>query len=74
MPLAVIGCGLAVFFAWRIWPEETKRLHQALFPWSQETVQEAFAGFREGIKAGEPFSDAITAFCVEILDETNLTE
>ena len=74
MPLAVLGCGLSVFLAWRIWPEETERLRQALFPWTQEPAQEAFVGFQEEIKAGEPFTDAITAFCLEILDETNLAQ
>lgn len=74
IPLLALCLVLTVIFVRHTWPEETQRLRQALFPWTRESVLEAFAGFQEDIKQGEPFSDAISAFCLEVLDEADLSQ
>jgi len=69
-----LGLALSVLLARYIWPGETERLRQALFPWTRESVHEAFAEFQEDIGKGEPFVDAITAFCLEVLDEADISQ
>ena len=58
-------------FARICYPEETKQLTAALFPLTSASSQEALEVFTQNIKAGESLGDAVTAFCLEILDETD---
>ena len=44
---------------------------EAVFPWTRETVQTAFAAFSAEMREGESFRDAFGGFCREILDEAN---
>ena len=53
----------------QIWPEEATKLQEALFPWTQESVQEAVGTFVKNLNAGESFQDAAAAFCMEIIDD-----
>ena len=66
------GIVLALAISARIFhPEETKQLAEALFPLTRASSQEALEGFTQNIKAGESFGDAVTAFCLEIINEAN---
>lgn len=69
MPIAVLAVMLSMTIAAHAWPEQTERLRLALFPWERESVRQAFVGFRQDLQEGETMGDAITAFCVELLDE-----
>lgn len=69
-PIAVFAVILSAFLAARVWPEQTERLRLALFPWERESVRQAFAGFQQDLQEGETMGNAITAFCMELLDET----
>lgn len=74
IPLVALGLILSVLLARYIWPQQTQRLRQALFPWTRETVQEALAGLQENLENGETVSDAITAFCLEVLSEADIAQ
>jgi len=66
----VIAIALCYFlFAWNC-PEYAQRLSEALFPWLQPEVQQAFGEFREDIREGVPFVDAVEDFCANLLYET----
>ena len=58
----------------RFWyPEETKQLMEALFPLTSDSSQQALRVFSENIRAGESFGDAVTAFCWEIIHESDIS-
>ncbi len=67
---AGIAIGLAVI-ARVFYPSETKQLTDALFPLTSASAQEALEGFAQNIKAGETFGDAVTTFCLEIIDDAD---
>lgn len=58
-------CAMAA--GWAL-PQQAERFKQALFPWTRDQVQSAFAEFQENVRDGEPLSDAVTDFCREIID------
>ena len=62
-----------VIMARIIYPEDTKQLTEALFPLTSESAQTALEVFTKNIKAGESFNDSVTAFCLEIIDEANIS-
>ena len=64
--LILMVCAMAI--GWAL-PQQTERFVQALFPWTQEQVQVAFAELRQDVREGQPLSDAVTAFCREIIDD-----
>lgn len=63
--LLILGC----LAAGRMFLPEQVR--EAVFPWTRETVQTAFAEFAAEMREGESFRDAFGGFCREILDEAN---
>lgn len=67
LPALALALLLAAFAVKRIWPEETQKLRQALFPLTQSAVQEAFADLAHNMQEGESFQNAVTTFCLEIL-------
>ena len=68
--MAGIMLALAIF-ARICYPAETKQLTEALLPLTSASSQEALEVFTQNIKAGESLGDAVTAFCLEILNETD---
>ena len=73
LPVAAV---LAVLLAVAIrftYPEETKQLAETLFPLTSAASQEALEAFSENIRAGESFGDAVTAFCLEIINEADIS-
>lgn len=70
--MAVLVIALAVVARF-VYPEETKQLAEALFPLSSDSSQQALKVFSENIKAGESFGDAVTAFCWEIIHESEIS-
>ena len=54
-----------------LYPTQMNRLTDALFPLSSDSSKEALKTFSQHISEGEPFKDAVTAFCQEIIDEAN---
>lgn len=48
-----------------------QQVREAVFPWTREFVQTAFAEFSAEMRKGECFRDAFGGFCREILDEAN---
>lgn len=71
LPAMALALILSILCLRHAWPNESQRLRQALFPWARESVRAAFAVFREDLEAGQSISAAITAFCLEILDEAD---
>jgi len=49
-------------------PGRVSQLREALFPWTQAAVQEAFGEFRTDLQQGQSFREAFGEFCVEIID------
>ena len=52
-------------------PDQMSKLRQALLPWEQPTVQAAFVEFRQDLKEGEEFPDAMRNFCRQLLETEN---
>lgn len=71
LPAMALALILSILCLRHAWPNESQRLRQALFPWTRESVRAAFAVFREDLEAGRSVSAAITAFCLEIVDEAD---
>ena len=70
--LVAAGIVLTLVVSARVlYPEKTKQFMEALFPLTSDSSQEALEVFAENIKAGESFGDAVTAFCLEIINETD---
>lgn len=69
---AVLAAALGVT-ARLCWPDETKQLIEALFPLTSDSSQQALKSFSENIRAGEPIGDAVTAFCREIIYESEIS-
>lgn len=74
LPIAAIAVILSGLLAGHIWQEEAHRLRLALFPWERESVQQAFSGFQQDLKEGGSIGDAITAFCAELLAESEFSK
>lgn len=71
---AIAGLVLSLAIMARfVFPKDTKQLTEALFPLTSESVQTALEVFTENIKAGESFNEAATAFCLEIIDEADIS-
>lgn len=69
--LTIMVCAVAI--GWAI-PQQAKQFRQALFPWTREEVKAAFADLRDDLRLGEPLSDAVTAFCLEIIHDSAPTK
>lgn len=50
------------------WPEGRAALLDILIPGDPEITAAAFSGMLEDVQAGEDITNAVTAFCREILD------
>lgn len=70
MAVLIIATAIALRL---FYPEETKKLTETLFPLTSASSQKALEVFSQNIKAGESFGDAVTAFCLEIIDEADIT-
>ena len=73
VPIAAVFILLAAMLARMIYPAETKQITEALFPLTNADTQTALEVFAQNIKEGESFSDAVTAFCLEIIDEADIS-
>jgi len=62
--LVIMVCAAAI--GWAI-PQQAGQFARALFPWTRSEVRAAFAELREDVREGQPFSDAVTTFCLEII-------
>lgn len=54
--------------------EDIDALRQVVLPWSSPAVTSAFDDFTRDVKEGQPFVDAFTAFCVDILQQAEQNE
>lgn len=71
---AAAGIVLALAILARIfYPNEAKQLTEALFPLTSAASQEALEVFAQNIKAGESFRNAVTAFCLEIIEDADIS-
>ncbi|MBO5129740.1 MAG: hypothetical protein J6B95_05290 [Oscillospiraceae bacterium] len=52
----------------RIWPEGTQQLRQYLLP-GEQPVQTAFLEMTEQLRSGVSVEDALTAFCIHIIED-----
>lgn len=52
----------------RVWPEGKQQLRQYLMPGEQK-IQTAFQEFTGQLRAGVSVEEALTAFCVQIIDD-----
>ena len=51
--------------------ERMQRFRRAFLPWTQPQVQDALADFREDMRSGVSFSEAVEVFCRELIHEAN---
>ena len=49
------------------WPAGAEKLRQILMPWDAETTAEAFSVMVSDLRQGDDISEAVTAFCREIM-------
>ena len=66
----IVVCALVI--GWWI-PQQAEQFAQVLLPWTKNEVKAAFAELREDIHDGQPLSDAVTAFCLEIIHDAKQT-
>lgn len=66
---ALAACALLVILCLQA-PVRTV-IRDFLIPGDPDVTQSAFAQMVTDIRAGEPFSDAVTVFCQEILEHAN---
>ena len=59
--LAMLICSAAAGFLVR------GELRERLFPWTQDSVQSAFAEFREELREGDPFVSSFEDFCRDVI-------
>lgn len=62
--LVIMVCAAAI--GWSL-PQQAEQFTQALFPWTRSEVQTAFTELREDVREGQPLSDAVKTFCLEII-------
>lgn len=63
-------CGTLILFLLMthfFWPEGRTALREMFLPGDPEITAEAFSSMVEGLRQGEPVSDAVTAFCQALL-------
>ena len=66
--IVFLVCAAALAYAA---PEQMAHLREAMFPWEQPVVQEAFVEFRYDMDAGAEFQDALRDFCRQLLEADN---
>lgn len=74
IPIAALVLFVLMITARNVWPEEADRFRRVFLPWSEDDVQAAISECVENVRAGERVGDSITALCMEILNETGLSE
>lgn len=61
----IIICSIAI--GWAI-PQQVNQFVQALLPWTRSEVIAAFSELRNDVKEGKSINDAVTDFCLEIIN------
>ena len=74
IPVAAAMVVLSACMITHILPIETARLRECLLPWTQEQTQTALISFQEDLQSGVSCPDAVTAFCMEILNEADMSQ
>ena len=69
---AILVLALAILARFTF-PEEVKQLTDALFPLTSDSSKEALETFSQHIREGEPLEDAVTALCLEILNDADIS-
>ena len=69
--LVIMVCAAAI--GWAI-PQQAKQFREVLLPWTRTEVKAAFSELRDNLLQGEPLSDAVTAFCLEIIHDSMSTK
>ena len=73
LPATAIFLVALTVLARLLFPDETKQLMETLFPLTSESAQDALEVFSQNIRAGLSLGDAVTAFCMEIIDDANIS-
>lgn len=68
LSIGIFSFFLSLFLASKVWPAESERVRAALFPWERQPVRQAFQELQRNLKEGDAVGDAITAFCLDILE------
>ena len=69
--VVIIVCALVI--GWSI-PQQAEKFALALFPWTRTEARTSFSQLQEDIKDGQPLTDAVTTFCLEIIHNAEKTE
>lgn len=69
--LVIMVCATAI--GWAI-PQQVKQFKETLMPWKRAEVQAAFSELQDELRQGQPFEDAVTAFCLEIIHDSVQTK
>lgn len=75
--LASMICGALVLFLLltnAFWPSGRELLRDLFIPGDPEVTSEAFSALIEDVRAGEDVSEAVTAFCREILSDDQMPD
>lgn len=55
-------------FSWFL-PEQAERFREVFFPWASSEVQSAMVDFREDVRSGISFHEAMQTFCRDLMNE-----
>lgn len=67
LPVTLLFLCLFLFLTNGFWPEGREVLQRVFLPGDPQTVKQAAQTFVQGLQLGEPFSEALEAFCQNIL-------
>lgn len=65
--LVIMVCAAAI--GWAI-PQQVIQFKEALIPWTRAEVKAAFSELRNDLLQGQPLTDAVTAFCQEMIHDS----
>lgn len=67
-PAVIAGCVLLLLiFTWQFWPEGKAFIQELVFPGDVEATGQALEIMVVDLKSGAPLSDAVSAFCREVI-------
>ena len=68
LPILLAGAVLLTGITLRIvWPDKTEKAIKLLFPWTEQSVVQAYGRMTDSIHMGESVKDAVAVFCKDII-------
>ena len=72
----LLACALVLFLllTFQFWPEGREVLRSAMIPGEDAATVQALQNMTQDLKAGASMSDALEAFCVEVIRSGNASD